>query len=328
MLCYYCLLLWSSESGHSKLEKDSTSTRAMTYLSVCQDMVGYIPTIDAPATEMATGYEILNQSNLMMAQLHLERRGHGPSAVCKRYRVCVEAHIQVCEHHPSDGHFPHHHDLTRHHRKTVPRCWPARHLHWIGNNCRGFSIWRVGRNNVQPGSESSQIHNYMKLYFVSTGKVSCPGWKLTTQTRYTQSVHCLTKSAMHVKKCPKQSLTNCSQVMVWQIRWSYGISSFPTFATTMKTHLPSGCHMLTWLVISYLDWSEPRERAIGNCTCLPSGQWFHDALPMTAWIMRDIYQHTIVRLSTSRPTIHKFTNTSPMEDYLSSLLTIHLVAFQ
>ena len=36
-------------------------------------MVGYIPTIDAPATEMATVYEILNQSNLMMVQLHLEQ---------------------------------------------------------------------------------------------------------------------------------------------------------------------------------------------------------------------------------------------------------------
>ena len=45
--------------------------------------------------------------------------------------------------------------------------------------------------------------------------------------------------------------------------------SFPTFATTMETYLPSGCHMLTWLVISYL---EPRERTIGNCTCLPSGK--------------------------------------------------------
>ena len=29
----------------------------------------------------------------------------------------MTAHIQLCEHHPSDGHFPHHHDLTRHHRK-------------------------------------------------------------------------------------------------------------------------------------------------------------------------------------------------------------------
>ena len=42
-------------------------------ISVCQDMVGYIPTIDAPATEMSTVYEILNQSNLMMVQLHLEQ---------------------------------------------------------------------------------------------------------------------------------------------------------------------------------------------------------------------------------------------------------------
>ena len=63
-----------------------------------------------------------------------------------------------------------------------------------------------------------RVHTYMKLYFVSPGKVSFPGWMLTTQTRYTQSVHCLTKLAMHVNKCPKQSLTNCSQVMVWQIR--------------------------------------------------------------------------------------------------------------
>ena len=35
--------------------------------------VGYIPTIDAPATELSTVYEIMNQSNLMMEQLHLER---------------------------------------------------------------------------------------------------------------------------------------------------------------------------------------------------------------------------------------------------------------
>ena len=78
------------------------------------------------------------------------------STVCKGYRDCVEVHIQVCEHHPSDGHFPYHHDLTRHHRKMVPGYWPARHLHWIENNCRGFSIWRAGRKN---GRESS--HNYL-----------------------------------------------------------------------------------------------------------------------------------------------------------------------
>ena len=44
-------------------------------------------------------------------------------------RDCMEAHIQVCENHPADAHFPHHHDLTRHHRKTILLYWPARHLH-------------------------------------------------------------------------------------------------------------------------------------------------------------------------------------------------------
>ena len=36
-------------------------------ISVCHDVVGYLPTINA----MTTVYEILNQSNLMMTQLHL-----------------------------------------------------------------------------------------------------------------------------------------------------------------------------------------------------------------------------------------------------------------
>ena len=40
---------------------------------VSKDVVGYLPTIDAPATELSTVYEIMNQSNLMMEQLHLER---------------------------------------------------------------------------------------------------------------------------------------------------------------------------------------------------------------------------------------------------------------
>ena len=31
----------------------------------------------------------------------------------------------------------------------------------------------------------------MKLYFISPGKVSLPGWKLTTNIRYTQSVNSL-----------------------------------------------------------------------------------------------------------------------------------------
>ena len=40
---------------------------------VSKDVAGYLPTIDAPATELSTVYEIMNQSNLMMEQLHLER---------------------------------------------------------------------------------------------------------------------------------------------------------------------------------------------------------------------------------------------------------------
>ena len=40
---------------------------------VSKDVVGYLPTIDAPATEPSTVYEIMNQSNLMMEQHHLER---------------------------------------------------------------------------------------------------------------------------------------------------------------------------------------------------------------------------------------------------------------
>ena len=52
------------------------NTNTRNDISVCHDVVGYLPTINAPATEMATVgplYETLNQSNLMMAQLHLEQ---------------------------------------------------------------------------------------------------------------------------------------------------------------------------------------------------------------------------------------------------------------
>ena len=41
---------------------------------------------------------------------------------------------------------------------------------------------------------------------------------LTPPPQCTQSVHCLIKSAMHVKKFTNRSLTNYSQVMVWQSR--------------------------------------------------------------------------------------------------------------
>ena len=44
---------------------------------------------------------------------------------------------------------------------------------------------------------------------------------------------------------------------------------------------PSGCHMVTRLVTSYLDWSARQEVVIGNFTCLPSGKCFHGTLPMT-----------------------------------------------
>ena len=120
-----------------------------------------------------------------------------------------------------------------------------------------------------------------------------------------------------MEKCPNRSKTNCSQVMVWQIRWSYGISSFPTLATTMESCLPSGCH-------NYVDMVG--DTLLGLIRTSGGGNWqlhlfaiwecFHGTLPVTDWIMRDICQHTILRWSTSRLTIHKFTNTSPMEDSL------------
>ena len=160
--------------------------------------------------------------------------------------------------------------------------------------------------------------------------LACKGfitWLEAHHPNQMHSVSALLNQVSDARECPNQSLTNYTQVMVWQSLWSYGINYFPPFATTMETCLPSGCQ--TWLVTYYLDWSARQEVAIGNCTCLPSGKYVHGTLPMTDWIMRDICQLTLLRWSTSRLTIHKFTNTSPMEGSLTSLLmTIQLVAFQ
>ena len=39
---------------------------------VTQDSVGYLPTVNAPATQMSTVHEVLNQSLAIMQYLHLE----------------------------------------------------------------------------------------------------------------------------------------------------------------------------------------------------------------------------------------------------------------
>ena len=54
----------SSWTGFNILVRDN--------IEVIQDMIGYLTTINAPATEMSTIYEILNQSLLYKRALALE----------------------------------------------------------------------------------------------------------------------------------------------------------------------------------------------------------------------------------------------------------------
>lgn len=60
--------------------------RTRNQIQVSEDVVGYLPTINAPATELNTVFEILNQSELIMQEKSFSGYncvGHGPSALCK-----------------------------------------------------------------------------------------------------------------------------------------------------------------------------------------------------------------------------------------------------
>ena len=83
-------------------------------VSVVQDNIGYLPTIDAPATEMSTVNEILNQALKIMGQLSLQEI------------TCVfDQALYAVSGHPN-GFFSHNMQHDVHHWEAISGGWSQR----------------------------------------------------------------------------------------------------------------------------------------------------------------------------------------------------------
>ena len=118
-----------------------------------------LPTINAPATQMSTVNEVLNQSLSIM-------RGLGLTKI-----VCVFDQDQAWP-------ISHHLHTAGNNRKAFPRCWTPRPVHSVwhdrGRLCCGCHGW------PQATGQCDYTSSCMRLSCDRPGKVSSPGWKQLT----------------------------------------------------------------------------------------------------------------------------------------------------
>lgn len=122
-------------------------------MEVKKDNTGYLPTIDAPATNMSTVFEVLNQSlkikdtlKLQALVLVFDQALYTKVAEIKwkhteRFRSIV---LRMGAFH------------TGNNRQEISGCWAKGYLYRIRSYHRGFRVWSVGRPEIQQSCEVPQ----------------------------------------------------------------------------------------------------------------------------------------------------------------------------
>ena len=120
---------------------------------VSQDNIGYLQTIDAPASNMSTVFEVLSQSLKIKDSLRL-------NAIVVVFDQAIYAkameikwkHSEHCQ----NGRVSYHLHFAWNNRKEVPGCWFERPVCRVAGDCRGVSVWSDGRTEIQPCHAAAQ----------------------------------------------------------------------------------------------------------------------------------------------------------------------------
>jgi len=78
------------------------------------------------------------------------------------------------------GVFSHHRHTAGDYRKTFPRCWTSRPLHWVWHNLRRLHCWCSGGPILQQGSVNTQASVWA---FCASGVQLFPVWRGTVLLR-------------------------------------------------------------------------------------------------------------------------------------------------